>query len=171
MSLPHKLYIMNFAGACLIVWCWWLGYIARVIEGDIAHMAEIMAGLFLLGAVSTFRLAFKVEAIRDRADMTAKGRLKSIQALIIKSEHLVVFASVLFILSIIGNAIGIKSMFHGIDPQSLASADGGQSLIAQVMNGAVHGNEAPRIGSLVTWGAIATGHSDSSTCCFRSATC
>jgi hypothetical protein len=136
MSLPHKLYIMNFAGACLIVWCWWLGYIARVVEGDIAHMAEIMAGLFLLGTVSTFRLAFKVEAIRDRADMTAKGRLKSIQALIIKSEHLVVFASVLFILSIIGNAIGIKAMFHGIDPQSLASADGGQSLIAQVMNGA-----------------------------------
>lgn len=136
MTLPYRLFVTNFAGACLVIWCYWLGYIARVTEGDIAHMAEIMAGLFLLGLISTFRIAFKVEAIRDRADFTANGRLKSIRALMIKSKHLVVFSSVLFILSIIGNAIGIKAMFHGIDPSALASPDVGAKLGLQVMGGA-----------------------------------
>lgn len=136
MTLPYRLFVLNFAGACLFVWAWWLGYIARVTEGDIAHMAEIMAGLFLLGLVSTFRIAFKVEAIRDRPDYTANGRLKSIRALMIRSKHLVVFSSVLFILSIIGNAIGIKAMFHGIDPSALAAADVGPKLGLQVMGGA-----------------------------------
>lgn len=136
MTLPYKLFVANFAGACLLIWCYWLGYIARVTEGDIAHMAEIMAGLFLLGLVSTFRIAFKVEAIRDRADFTANGRLKSIRAMIIRAEHLIVFSGSLFILSIIGNAIGIKAGFHGIDAQSLATADGVQKLGAQVLSGA-----------------------------------
>jgi hypothetical protein len=136
MSLPHKLYIMNFAGACLIVWCYWLGYIARVMEGDTAHMSEIMAGLFLLGAASTFRIAFKVEAIRYKPDLTANGRLKSIRALMIRSKHLVIFSSILFILGIIGNAIGIKAMFHGIDVGVMSSPDAGPKLGLQVMGGA-----------------------------------
>lgn len=136
MTLPYKLFVANFAGACLLIWCYWLGYIARVTEGDIAHMAEIMTGLFLLGVVSTFRIAFKVEAIRDKPDLTAKGRLKSVQSLIIRAEHLAVFSGVLFILSIIGNGIGIKAMFHGIDAQSLATEAGGQQLIVQVLSGA-----------------------------------
>lgn len=136
MTLPHKLYILNFAGACFLVWAYWLGYIARVTEGDIAHMAEIMAGLFLLGLVSTFRMAFKVEAIRDKPNMTANGRLKSIRALIVRGEHLLVFSGSLFILSIIGNAIGIKAGFHGIDVQSLASSEGVLRLGAQVLSGA-----------------------------------
>ncbi len=136
MTLPYRLFVINFAGTCGLVWCWWLGYIARVIEGDTAHMAEIMSALFLLGIVSTFRMAFKVEAIRNKPDFTANGRLKSIKALIIRAKHIVVFSGSLFILSIIGNAIGIKAMFHGIDGQSLASADGGQQLIVQVMAGA-----------------------------------
>lgn len=136
MRLPYRLFIMNFAGACLVVWAYWVGYIARVTEGDTAHMAEIMAGLFLLGVASTFRTAFKVEAIRDKADLTANGRLKGIRALIIRARHIVVFTGILFILSIIGNAIGIKAMFHGIDPSSLSSPDGGQGLVAQVMAGA-----------------------------------
>ncbi|KRB22660.1 hypothetical protein [Mesorhizobium sp. Root172] len=136
MTLPYRLFVANTAGACLLIWCYWLGYIARVTEGDIAHMAEIMAGLFLIGLISTFRIAFKVEAIRDRADYTANGRLKSIRALMIKSKHLIVFSSTLFILSIIGNAIGIKAMFHGIDPSVLASPDVGAKLGLQVMGGA-----------------------------------
>lgn len=136
MTLPYRLFVLNFAGACFLLWCWWLGYIARVTEGDNTHMAEIMAGLFVLGLISTFRTAFKVEAIRDRPDFTANGRLKTIRALMIKAEHIVVFTGVLFMLSIVGNALGIKAMFHGIDPQSISSADGGQGLIAQVMAGA-----------------------------------
>ncbi|MGY2995436.1 hypothetical protein [Mesorhizobium sp. URHB0026] len=136
MTLPYRLFVTNFAGACLLVWCYWLGYITSLIDGDIGHMAEAMAGLFLLGLASTFRIAFKVEAIRYRADYTANGRLKSIRALMIKSKHLVIFTGVVFMLSIIGNGIGIRYMFHGIDPASIGSADGGQSLIAHVMAGA-----------------------------------
>jgi hypothetical protein len=136
MTLPYKLFVANTAGACLLIWAYWLGYIARVTEGDIAHMAEIMAGMFLLGLVSTFRIAFKVEAIRDRSDFTANGRLKSIRALMIKSKHLIVFSSVLFILGIIGNAIGIKAMFYGIDVSALASPEAGPKLGLQVMGGA-----------------------------------
>lgn len=137
MSLPWRLFIANFAGACLVIWAYSLGYIARVTEGDIAHMAEIMATLFLVGVVSTFRLAFQVSAIRERTNMTTiNARLKSVKSLIIKAEHLSVFSGLLFILSIIGNAIGIKAGFHGIDVQSLATADGVLKLGAQVLSGA-----------------------------------
>ncbi len=136
MTLPYRLFVINFAGTCGLVWCWWLGYIARVIEGDTAHMAEIMSALFLLGIVSTFRMAFKVEAIRNKPDFTANGRLKSIKALIIRAKHIIVFSGVLFVLGIIGNAIGIKAMFHGIDLQALGSPDAGPKLSLQVMGGA-----------------------------------
>lgn len=136
MTLPYRLFVANVAGICLVIWAAWLGYIARVTEGDIAHMAEIMAGLFLIGLISTFRIAFKVEAIRDKPDYTANGRLKSIRAMIIRAEHLLIFSGSLFILSIIGNAIGIKAGFHGIDVQSLATAEGVQKLGVQVLSGA-----------------------------------
>ncbi|MBZ9873063.1 hypothetical protein LB542_19640 [Mesorhizobium sp. BR1-1-9] len=136
MSLTLRMAIINFAGLCVLIWAYSLGYIARVMEGDVAHMAEIMAGLFVLGILSAFRLAIRAERIKGKVDLTTNGRLKAIRSNLIRSEHLVVFSGSLFILSIIGNALGIKAGFQGIDVQQLASSEGVLKLGAQVLSGA-----------------------------------
>jgi hypothetical protein len=131
MSLPHKLYITNFAGACYLTWCWWCGYLQQVTLADEHHMWAYIGALFLLGVISTFHLAFRLE--RARADATTK----SAKALLIRGEHLGVIASLLFILGIIGNAIGIRAGFGHITADALSSADGVRSLFAQFLAGSV----------------------------------
>lgn len=120
-----RLAVLNFAGACFLAWAWWLGYVARVTEADGAHMTWIIAGLFLVGLLSTFWQALKTGSpgASRRSAMIASGHLYDI------------FAG-LFILGIIGNAIGFLTAFGGVNVADLATPDGMRKAGAQLLSGA-----------------------------------
>jgi hypothetical protein len=129
MTLPWKLYITNTAGACFLIWAFWIGYAQRVTSADVAHMWAVIGTMFLYGVISTFRLSFALEKSRSGAGQNAKQ-------LLVRGEHLGTIVSALFILGIVGNAIGILSGFGGIDLNALDSADGIRKLSVQVLSGA-----------------------------------
>jgi len=138
MTLPYRLFILNFAGVCFLIWCWWCGYIQQITLADEHHMWAYIGGLFLLGVASTFRLAIKLETARRSSDgMTIRKRSISAKSLLIRGEHLGVIASVLFILGIIGNAIGIRAGFGHITADALGSVDGVRGIFAQFLSGSV----------------------------------
>lgn len=137
MSLPYRLFVLNIAGACFLIWAFWIGYAQRVTSADVAHMWAIIGALFLFGVLSTFRLALRLENAKRAADMmTILKKTKTAKSLVIKGEHLGTIVSALFILGIVGNAIGILSGFGGIDLNALDSADGIRKLSVQVLSGA-----------------------------------
>lgn len=108
-----RLFIANFAGACVVAWAWWLGQLDRFYD----HGAVwLLAGVFAAGVVSAFlSLARKTAAL-------------------LKAEHLEDFVKALFVIGIIGNAWGMLQAFAGIDPGALSeparAAEAGANLLA-----------------------------------------
>jgi prepilin signal peptidase PulO-like enzyme (type II secretory pathway) len=89
MTLPYRLFVTNTAGACFLIWSFWIGYAQRVTSADVAHMWAIIGAMFLYGVISTFRLAFRLERARRAADMmTILKKTKTAKGLLIKGEHL-----------------------------------------------------------------------------------
>lgn len=118
-----RLYVLNVAGACFVVWAYWLGFVERVTKADGAHMTLIIAAVFLAGLLSTFWQAAKVGKTSKRV-------------LLIDSGHLYDVLAGLFILGIIGNAIGFLMAFGGINIADLASPEGMRKGGAQLLSGA-----------------------------------
>lgn len=119
----RRLFIANFAGACFIAWAWSLGYISRVVEADGAHMAYIIATVFAAGVISTFMQASRV------------GKISAEESRI-SSAHLYDLFAALFILGIIGNAIGFLNAFGGVNIADLGTPEGVRKAGAQLLSGA-----------------------------------
>lgn len=109
MGAVHRLFIVNFAGACGVSAAWWMGYVQQVFAGDISHISYVIAALFIAGVIYAFR--------RPHAE-----RLTDI------SEWLVT-------LGLIGNVIGFVIALSGIDADAVSSAEGAQKVASQLLAG------------------------------------
>jgi hypothetical protein len=47
MSLPYKLFVLNVAGACFVIWAWFLGYVGFVFSHDVSHISYLITAVFL----------------------------------------------------------------------------------------------------------------------------
>lgn len=108
-----RLFIANFAGACVVAWAWWLGQLDRFY----GHGAVwLLSGVFVVGVASAFL------------------SLARRQSALLKAEHLEDFVKALFVIGIIGNAWGMLQAFAGIDPSALSeparAAEAGANLLA-----------------------------------------
>lgn len=140
--LITRLFITNFAGLCFIAWAWWCGYVARVVEADGAHMAYIIAAVFVAGVASTFWQASRVGKIS--ADASRIG-----------SAHLYDLFAALFILGIIGNAIGFLNAFGGVNIDDLGTPEGVRKAGAQLLSGAGTAFGSTLVGlSLALWTSV-----------------
>lgn len=124
MSLPYRLFVVNFGILCVLAWAWWIGLAKLVIEADTVHMGAFIAALFLSFLVSTFQQARLISLAFSK---------KSIGRVRITSSHLSTAVFVLFSLGIIGTGLGLITGLHGISFGSTAEA--AQKFGAQVIAG------------------------------------
>jgi hypothetical protein len=142
MSLTLKLFIVQFVGACVVVWASWCGYVSRLVEADGAHMAYIIAAVFVCGVASTFLQASRVGKIS--ADESRIG-----------SAHLYDLFAALFILGIIGNAIGFLNAFGGVNINDLVTPEGVRKAGVQLLSGAGTAFGSTLVGlSLALWTSV-----------------
>jgi hypothetical protein len=137
-----RLFIANIAGCCVVAYAWFLGFIGRITEADGAHMTVIIAAVFLAGVTSTFLQASRIGKI------TAEDSR-------IRSAHLYDAFAALFILGIIGNAIGFLNAFGGVNVADLATPEGVRKAGAQLLSGAGTAFGSTLVGlSLALWTSI-----------------
>lgn len=103
-----RLTIFNICGAAGLIAAWRLGYVQQVVEADAVHMAYIIAAVFAVGIVSNFWCTVKATAVRFKG--MARRDVVGLQ---IRTEHLRDIFAALFILGIIGNAVGMIVAFGG----------------------------------------------------------
>ncbi|MBZ9659754.1 MotA/TolQ/ExbB proton channel family protein [Mesorhizobium sp. ESP-6-4] len=108
MTLTKRLFIVNFAGACIAAWAWWLGYVGFVYSHDISRISYVITALFAASIAAIFA-----------------GRTAHIE----RSEVWLVT------LGLIGNVIGFIIALQHIDTGSLGSAEGVQKVAASLLAG------------------------------------
>lgn len=116
----RRLFVLNFAGLCFLIWAWWQGFIHRIIEADGAGMTPVIATLFVAGVISTFRQAHRCASPTAETD----------------SAHLSDIYQALFLLAIIGNAIGILMAFGEVGISSFDTVEGTRKAGALMLAGA-----------------------------------
>ncbi|QKC99160.1 hypothetical protein [Mesorhizobium sp. NZP2298] len=131
-----KLYIVNFAGACLAVWAWLMGYVQRVTEADAVHMAYVIAAVFVVGLMSTLWQARKVDKRLRQRMWNGDERSRAYTSIVRESAHLYDVFVALFLLGIIGNAIGFLIAFGGVDIAAMSDPEGIRKAGAQLLTGA-----------------------------------
>lgn len=137
-----RLFIANVAGCCIVAYAWFLGYVERITQADGAHMTYIIAAVFAAGVLSTFWQASRVG--RVSADQSRIG-----------SAHLYDLFAALFILGIIGNAIGFLNAFGGVNIADLATPEGVRKAGAQLLSGAGTAFGSTLVGlSLALWTSV-----------------
>lgn len=153
MTTLRKLYIFNFGGACIVAAAWWVGYVDMLMHADAAHMTKIIAALFLVGLTSTFRQAWKVDKARKAQFWKGPAsRKRAHETLSCGAAHLRDVYTALFILGIIGNAVGFLIAFSGVSMASMGSADGMQAAGVKLLSGAGTAFGATIVGlSLALW--------------------
>lgn len=129
-----KLFIVNFAGACLLAWAWMLGYLGKLAQADASHMGLLIAAVFVVGVASTLWQARKVDKASRLPDNPYGNRQRLLGKRIIttSSAHLGDLLTLLFILGILGNAIGFLMAFGMIkmDGSTEAMRAAGAQLLA-----------------------------------------
>ncbi|TPJ86975.1 MULTISPECIES: hypothetical protein [unclassified Mesorhizobium] len=136
MTLTRKLFIINFAWAALVAWAWFMGYVQRVTEADAVHMAYVIAAVFAAGLASTFWQARKVDERMRQRSWTGNERERGYTSIVRESAHLYDVFVALFLLGIIGNAIGFLVAFGGVDVGALSDPEGIRKAGAQLLSGA-----------------------------------
>lgn len=134
MTTTSRLTIINTAWVCLVVLAWLNGYVQRIMEADGAHMTLIIAAVFVAGLASTYWWARKADKAARR-NVYSGDRQGAILALPRNTAHLYDIFAALFILGIVGNAVGFLQAFGGVDPHSMSSAEGMQKAGAQLLSG------------------------------------
>lgn len=137
-----RLFIANFAGCCIVAYAWYLGFVGRIVEADGAHMTVIISAVFLAGLASTILQASRIGKI-------------TVEDSRIRSAHLYDVFAALFILGIIGNAIGFLNAFGGVNVSDLATPEGVRKAGAQLLSGAGTAFGSTLVGlSLALWTSV-----------------
>jgi hypothetical protein len=134
MTTTARLTIINTAWICLVIWAWIQGYVQRIMAADGAHMTLIIATVFVVGLVSAYWWARKADVATAKDASHSWGYFKA-GILTRNTAHLYDIFAALFILGIVGNAIGFLAAFGGVDPHSMSSAEGMQKAGAQLLSG------------------------------------
>jgi hypothetical protein len=131
MTTTRRLVIANMAGACFVAWAWAMGYVQRLLAADGAHMTLVIGAVFAYGLAATFWFGRKV----DKNSRVTPWAHVTHARLVRNTAHLHDLFAGLFILGIIGNAIGFLSAFGGIDIASLTTPEGMRAAGAQLLAG------------------------------------
>jgi len=133
MTTTARLFIANTAGACVVAWAAWQGHIARLPAADGAHMTLVIAAVFAYGLAATFWYGRGA----DEADYACLNETRQdYRAMLLRNTaHLHDLLAGLFILGIVGNAIGFLSAFGGIDTSALTTPEGMRAAGAQLLAG------------------------------------
>lgn len=126
MTLTSRLFIVNFAGACLAAWAWWNGSIQQFAKADSSHFGLFILALFIAITASAFVRAREIDKAASQIDLK-RAR--------IRAEHIATAVAAMFMLGIIGNAKGLIAGFDGISAEALMTAEGGAKFAAQVLAG------------------------------------
>ncbi|CAM5389413.1 hypothetical protein ATER59S_01875 [Aquamicrobium terrae] len=121
--------IYNFAGTCVLAWAWWQGYIGRLVAADAAGMVYVIAVVFAVGLAASAGAAVGLACAKPVLTVSQRQAMHRDIAFLHD-----IFAA-LFILGIIGNAIGFLMAFSGIDLAALDTADGIRKAGAKLLSG------------------------------------
>jgi hypothetical protein len=108
MIIPYRLFILNFAGACFVVWAYVLGYVGFVFSHDISHISYLITALFLASMAGVF--------------MGKTAHMERVEVWLVT-------------LGLIGNVVGFIIALQHIDTGSLGSAEGVQKVAANLLAG------------------------------------
>jgi hypothetical protein len=106
--MKTRLFVVNFAGLCGIIWAASLGYVQFVFAHDISHLSYLISALFVISLAGIF---------------------------LGKTSHLERVEVWLVTLGLIGNLIGFVLAMHGIDTGALGSAEGVQRVATNLLAG------------------------------------
>lgn len=132
MTLIFRLFIVNFAGSCVMVWAWWNGVFAMVGNADPFHITWVIATTFCAGVLYTFCRARAVSKLPRQKNMGAEraGRKAAIL-----NTPIADVAESLALLGLIGSALGLLHAFGGVNKEMLSTTDGIKDAGAHVLGG------------------------------------
>lgn len=137
-----KLYIINFAGGCLAAWAWYSGALQHF-SGHAIVM--VLAAVFAYGVVASFIAARRI----------GKATSQTIDAVLVRSEHLDLVVKALFILAVIGTGYGISSAFSSVSADAMATPEGARAAGGSMLSGAGAAYGSSVVGlSLALWSMI-----------------
>lgn len=126
MTLTKRLFIVNFAGACLVAWAWWNGFIGMITAADPFHITSVIAAAFTAGTLYAFWRA---------RQLAAASTIKQARIAWIKNVALVDVIESLAMLGLIGTALGLLHAFGGVNKESLGSPEGIKDAATHVLTG------------------------------------
>lgn len=137
-----KLYIINFCGASLATWAWW--------NGSLQHFSGhaivlVLLAVFLYGVVASFVSARRI----------GMATSQTIDAVLVRSEHLDMVVKALFILAVIGTGYGISAAFSSVSADAMATPEGARAAGGSMLSGAGVAYGSSVVGlSLALWSMI-----------------
>lgn len=103
-----RLYVLNVAFACFVIWAAWLGYVQFVFSHDISKISYLITAVFLASMAGVF--------------MGKTAHLERVEVWLVT-------------LGLIGNVVGFILALQNIDTGSLGSAEGVQKVAASLLAG------------------------------------
>lgn len=123
MNAISKLIIVNTCWCAFLVYAWFSHIMDKVMKADSAHMEIVIASVFMIGLLSTVWQVFSL------------GKGGNQEEAVTNSAHLYDIFAALFILGIIGNALGFLNAFGGVHVADMATADGIKKAGVQLLSG------------------------------------
>lgn len=132
--LLYRLGVVNLCMLAVWVFATIMGWTPLLYLGDASGITYIITLLFLVVLASTFRQAAKISkdknAVKAGTATSLDGRKR-----LLKISHIGKAADMMSLLGIIGTIVGFIMAFNGVDPASLASAEGVGTNVAHLMGG------------------------------------
>lgn len=132
--LLYRLVVVNGSAAALLVWAWMQGYVETVVYGDTSRITYAIIALFAIGmwsiALRSWKVSKAFNAIK-RGDVADLSPVKFIA----KGDHIDDISMWLVTLGLIGTVVGFIMAIGALDTGALATAQGVQQSISQMMGG------------------------------------
>lgn len=128
MTTTHKLFIVNTAGACVVAWAFFMGYAQALHEADASNMGYVLAAIFMAATTGAFWLAHGVDNWDKRKPVALRHN-------IISTAYLHLAGISLFILGVVGNAIGFRIAFTVLKNANVSDAAGLIEVIRELFPG------------------------------------